>query len=122
MARVEVTLQKGLLLDEKPQTLAVLRDLTAADIIEAAEASEKMVQTDDGPILVQSPARMGTELLGRQIEKIGDIPGPLSTSMIGKLSKDDLILLQEKAELLDDAIAEDISNRGRDDPAIAGVD
>jgi len=122
MAKVEVTLQKGLMLGDKPQTIAVLHDLDAAQIIAAAEASEKLVETPDGPALVQSPARMGAELLSRQIECIGDIPGPISLSMLGKLSREDLARLQEKADTMDDAVAEVISSRGRDAPADAGAD
>jgi len=122
MARVEVQLSKGLKLEEQAQTIAVLRELTAGDIIAASEAAEKLVQTVDGPMLVKSPARMGIELLTRQIESIGDIPAPISVNMLGMLCEEDLALLQGKADELDDAVAEAVNNRGRDDPSGEGVD
>ena len=121
MAEVEVPLNTGLKSEGKRQKLAVLRSLAGADVLDAAEASEKLVQTNEGPVLVQSPARMGSELLRRQIKCVGTIPGPFSRSLLGKLSPEDLALLQEKAEDLDLAVAEDISRRGRDDPSGEGI-
>jgi len=122
MAKVEVQLSKGLKLGEQTQTLAVLRELTAGDIIAASEAAEKLVQTVDGPMFVQSPARMGIELLALQVERVGDIPAPISVNMLSMLCEEDLALLQDKADELDDAVAEAVSDRGRDDPSGEGVD
>jgi len=121
MATVKCSLSKGLKLGDVYQKEVTLRELSAADIIEASEASEKMVQTMDGPVLIQSPARMGIELLSRQIDHIGAIKSPITTSMLGKLSADDLNILQHHANALDDLVAKEIASRGRDDAVSSGT-
>ena len=123
MARIDVTLQKGLKAGDVPQLKAVLKDLTASEIIEAAEESEKAVYAPDGQLtLVHSPARMGVELLCRQIVNIGSINGPFDRSLLGKLSSADFAALQDKADELDVAEMKALNKRGRDDPAIGQAD
>ncbi len=115
MAKVEVELQKGLLLGEERQTIAVLRDPTVADMLEAAEESERLVRTADGPMLLQSPTLMSAALLCRQIERVGEIKGPLSMETLGMLSVADLDRLQSHADELDATLLQEMSDRGRDD-------
>lgn len=119
MAQVNVTLTHGLKLDEKPQLEAVLRSVTAGDIIEAGEESEKVVFTADGPVLVQSPTLTGAHLLRRQVVKIGEIPGPLTLGQLKKLDPEDFQALQAAAATLDaasvKAASSEVTQRGRDD-------
>ena len=122
MTEFVVDLPDGLKLNGVPQRKATLKKLTAMDVIEASEASEKLVHAAEGPMLVVSPSRMGAEVLARQIDRIGDIPGPFSASVFGKLSPADMDALQAAAESLDEAVAKEVSRRGRDDPAGAGSD
>jgi len=115
MARIEVPLTKGLKLGDVPQKKAVLESLDSGPIIEAAEDSEKLIYGQEGPVLVQSPSRLGAEILRRQIKSIGDIPGPLSLEMLGKLSGEDYALLDAASDDLDQAIAKEIESLGRND-------
>ena len=121
MSLAVVNLSKGLAVgDDGPrQTEAELRELTAGDVLEAAEESEKLVITPDGPSLVQSPTLMGVHTLRRQIKRIGSIPGPIPLSMLSMLPVADLELLQAEAEKLDQAI-EAIAGRGRDESPSGG--
>ena len=128
MARLEFKLQDGLkLLDDEgkqdgpPMVDVVMSDPGAAEILAASEEAEKCVYApDNSPVMVHSPARMASELLGRQIVSIGDIKGPISRSLLGKLSAIDLLILQAKgAELdaaVDAALIKAFDKRGRDDP------
>ncbi|RMG60286.1 MAG: hypothetical protein D6717_00350 [Gammaproteobacteria bacterium] len=119
---ITVRLAKGLVVDGEPQREAVLKPLSARDIIEAGQAAERLVYGEDGPVLLVSPSRMGAELLARQIERIGSVPGPISLGMFDKLSSEDLALLQAAAGDLDQAVASEVAARGRDRPAGAGAD
>jgi len=106
-------------------TRAELRDLTAGDVLEAQEASEKVVQKQDGSLaLVGSPAAMGRELLCRRIALLRSEDGqkhngPLSAAELGRMSPDDLYTLQNAADALDVIMAlragERLQARGRND-------
>ena len=61
-----VTFADGVTIGTVLYTEAELRELTARDLIDAQEASEKVVRSRDAVTLVSSPARMGIELLRRQ--------------------------------------------------------
>ena len=100
--------------DVQMQYDVTLRELTAGDLIDAQVASEKVVMTKEGPVLVSSPALMGLELLRRQIERVGCINGPLSLALIKKLSQQDFQRLSIVAEMRDEVLAASMSNaRGR---------
>ena len=118
MAATMVTLIHGLRVGESVLREAELRELTAGDILDAQDSAEKLVQTAAGPQLVASPARVGVELLRRQIVRIGDVAGPVSLGEIRKLHPDDLELLQRAAAQLDAAAAAEtghsVAERGRD--------
>ena len=62
-----VTFADGVTIGTVLYTEAELRELTARDLIDAQEASEKVVRSRDAVTLVSSPARMGIELLRRQV-------------------------------------------------------
>ncbi|ECI5214697.1 hypothetical protein DUQ17_22370 [Salmonella enterica subsp. diarizonae] len=91
-----------------------LRELTAGDLIDAQVAAEKVVMTKEGPVLVSSPSLMGLEMLRRQVGSVGCINGPLSMTMIRKLSTDDFQRLSLATELRDMAVAASLTQeRGR---------
>ena len=81
--QVRVELEDGLVVGSATYTVAVLRQLNAGAVLAAAEAAERLVSTATGLELVSSPARMGAELLRRQIARLeddngGKFDGPLS--------------------------------------------
>jgi phage FluMu protein gp41 len=93
-----------------------LRDLTAADVLAASEAAERLMMTPTGYALVQSPTRAGTEMLKRQIARIGDLKDvEVTDSFLKGLHPDDLEALQRMADELGRA-AEATADRGRGDP------
>lgn len=94
-----------------------LRESTAGDIQDAAEAAEKLIRTGDGYQLVQSNTRTGMELLRRQVEKYGEINGPMPLAVLRKLSAFDLKLLTAVGEGIDEASFKTIERRGRDQAA-----
>lgn len=98
----------------------VLRQPTAADVIDAMQAAEKVVPTPEGYQLVSSPALMGIELMRRQVKKLGSLQGPLSVNNLRLLTGEDMAILQSNIEKLDEATAKEISERGRVSPARAG--
>ncbi|GAA4651679.1 phage tail assembly protein [Kistimonas scapharcae] len=98
-----------------------LRQLGAGDVIDAMQASERVIPTPDGYQMVQSPSLMGLELLRRQVKKLGAINGPLSFTDLAKLSSRDLKKLQDEVEKLDAAVAKELEARGRVQPAGAGA-
>ncbi|MEE9357467.1 phage tail assembly protein [Candidatus Vondammii sp. HM_W22] len=117
-----VTLKHGLKQGDDTLVEATLRELSAGDIIDAREASEKLVMTPDGPGLVVSPTLLGAELLRRQIARIGNLQGPIDLVQLKRLHPEDLNRLQDKADELDEAVfaaaaMEGLSTRGRDDAA-----
>lgn len=114
MATVNVTLQTGLTIGEAVHVAAEIREATAGDLIDACLESERLVETKDGPQLVQSPTLVGLHTLRRQIVKVGDHPGPLGMPELRKLSSLDLSLLQEKARDLEVAALREVTARGRD--------
>jgi len=94
-----------------------LRELTAADLIDAQIDAEKVVVQNGKAIAYTSDVLYGLNLLCRQVEYIGELPGPLTINMIKKLHVDDFGLLQSKAQELDMALAEALAARGRSNPA-----
>lgn len=111
-------LKDGLKVGEETHRDFVLRKPTAGDLFDATEAAEKLVPTPDGPALVVSNARLGVEVLRRQIVSIGPVQGPISLTELRLLSQDDLAILQDAANAFDVAVAKDLEARGR--PAAPG--
>lgn len=105
--------------DDKPITYheVGLRELTAADLIDAQLESEKVVVNAGKAVAYTSDVLYGLNLLCRQVEYIGDIKGPLTIKMLKKLHIDDLDLLRVKTEELDRALTDAIAARGRSDSA-----
>jgi len=90
------------------------RELTAGDVIDAQAAAEKVVSTPQGPQLVTSPTLMGVEVMRRQIATVGDLKGPLSMTLVKKLSNTDFNRLSIALDVKDQALAAQVSNnRGR---------
>lgn len=79
--RYRLSLLDGLSLGTVTYTGVLLRDLTARDVLDAQADAERVVRSGEKVLLVGSPARMGAELLRRQIKSLegGDAPyqGPL---------------------------------------------
>lgn len=122
MRTVEVLLAQGLTIGDTVETLAVLREMTAADLIEATEESERLFHTADGPCLVASPCMVGMHTLRRQIVSIGEHKGPLTIGELKRLSSPDLSLLQEKAMEMEQAALKGVTGRGRLDPGAEDPD
>ncbi len=94
-----------------------LRELNAADLIDAQLESEKVVVQNGKAVAYTSDVLYGLNLLCRQVEYIGELPGPLTINMVKKLHVDDFALLQSKAQELDMALTEELAKRGRSDSA-----
>lgn len=114
MAEITVMLEKGLTIAKETHLEAVLREVTAGDMIEATEESEKLVSTPSGYQLLASPTLVGMNTLRRQIVRIGLHKGPLTLGELKKLSSTDIGLLQDQAVLLENASLEGVTSRGRD--------
>lgn len=114
MATIDIELKDGLQIGEVIHKTALLREYTAGDLIDACSAAEKVVYTDQGPVIVASPTRTDMELLCRQIVSIGDYQGPLSMTALRHLSGRDLAELQKAAKALDAGANDAIQKRGRD--------
>lgn len=103
--RYRVVLADSLTVGGIAYTEATLRDLTARDLLDAQEASERVTVSGGTVTLVSSPARMGIELLRRQIARLTDgsavYHGPLSREELGRLSIPDLKTVQQAADALD---------------------
>lgn len=119
--QVRVELEDGLVVGSATYTVAVLRQLNAGAVLAAAEAAERLVSTATGLELVSSPARMGAELLRRQIARLeddngGKFDGPLSLEHLGKASARDLDSLNFAARMLDQGAEkslEGVTGRGQ---------
>ncbi|WNJ96537.1 phage tail assembly protein [Vibrio ruber] len=122
MAKHEFSFRHGLMFgkgkDAEPQYDVVLRELTSADLIDAAMEAERVVFVDEGKkaIAYTSEVLYGFELLRRQISSVGEIQGPLTFKQLRQLHPDDLQTLQDETEKLDGLI-KGVSERGRDVPA-----
>lgn len=91
-----------------------LKELTGGDIIESQEAAEQVIELPNGKVAAYvSDVKMGLNMLCRQVEYIGDVPGPLSIGQLKKLHREDLALLQSKASELDKLTMEAVAARGR---------
>ncbi|WP_265432818.1 phage tail assembly protein [Aeromonas salmonicida] len=90
-----------------------LRELTAADLIDAQLDAEKVVVQHGKAVAYTSDVLYGLNLLCRQVAYVGEITGPLDIKMLKKLHVDDFQLLQSKAQELDMALAEALAERGR---------
>ncbi|MGY4028231.1 phage tail assembly protein [Aeromonas rivuli] len=90
-----------------------LRELTSADLIDAQLEAEKVVVQNGKAVAYTSDVLYGLNLLGRQVEYIGEFKGPLDIKVLKKLHVDDFGLLQSKAQELDMALAEALAERGR---------
>ncbi|QJT15003.1 hypothetical protein E5E97_20190 [Aeromonas sp. 2692-1] len=94
-----------------------LRELTAADLIDAQIDAEKVVVQNGKAVAYTSDVLYGLNLLCRQVEYIGELPGPLTINMIKKLHIDDFAMLQSKAQELDMALTDELAKRGRQNSA-----
>lgn len=112
MATVNVTLKDGLIIGETRHLVSELREVTAGDLIDATEESEKLQFTPEGYALVVSNTMVGLHTLRRQVVKIGDHPGPLTLGELKKLSGRDLNQLQAEAMKLDNASLAQVEAQG----------
>lgn len=119
MATIKVKLNKGLRVGEKTHIDAEIREASVGDMLDAAEESERLVNTPDGYQLLASPTLVGVNVLRRQIVAIGDHPGPLTLGEIKKLDPSDLNLLQAEAQRLEAVSLKETADRGRDTKAPA---
>jgi|GEM_PF-440711 len=126
----QVDLDHGLELGGVSYRTIRLRQLSAGDIFDAQEASERVVETRSGLALVLSPSSFGRELLGRQVARLEDGEGrihggPLSRAELARLHPADLERLQARADALDAvaalSLAEAADARGRTDQGGGGA-
>jgi len=124
MATHKFELKVGLKLEDKLYKHVELRAVTAGDVIDAQEESERLVHTlQNGvptPVLVTSPSLVAVNVLRRQIVRIGNIEGPLDIDVMRKFDITDFEMIQDEAAKLDIAMAatravSEVTERGRDD-------
>ncbi|SQI34936.1 Mu-like prophage FluMu protein gp41 [Leminorella richardii] len=89
-----LTLTTGLKVGEEYHREVDIQELTAQHMIDADAASERVVESRNGPVLVKSPSRMTYELMRRAVKRIGPINGPISITELGKLTVEDLSALE----------------------------
>lgn len=121
MAVLTFDLIDGFAFGDKTYFTVGLRELTTPDLIDAQLKAEKVVAIDGKAFSYTSDVLYGLEMLGRQIESIGDIQGPFELKDLRKLSQQDFDLVQKKATELDQMIAEELAKalqlRGRTEDA-----
>ncbi len=126
--RLPIDLQDGLTIGSVTYKTVILRQLTAGDVQAASEAAERLVSTATGELaLVSSPARMGQEVLRRQIAMLedgngGKFDGPLEPDDMARLTLTDLNTLQMGVGILDahvEKAVEAMGKRGRPDAGSA---
>lgn len=113
MAIMTFDLKHGFKVGESTHTEVGLRKLTTGDYIDAQLAAEKVVVQNNKALAYTSDVLMGLELLCRQVEYIGAIQGPFTIKDFRKLEPEDFQLIQNKAEELDNQLAEALAQRGR---------
>ena len=126
--RLPIELTDGLTIGSVTYKTVILRQLNAGDVQEASEAAERLVSTATGELaLVSSPARMGQEVLRRQVSMLeddngGKFDGPLEPEDMARLTLTDLNTLQMGVGILDahvEKAVEAMSKRGRPDAGSA---
>lgn len=126
-----VILENGLKIGDVVHSEVELKEPTAGDIFAAQDAAERLVfaPSPDGkslePTLVVSSAKMGREILRRQIVRIGEVKSKdIDDELFGRLSAVDLGLIEHAASELDAASVSAMrraADRGRDDEAGASA-
>lgn len=126
--RLPIELTDGLTIGSVTYKTVILRQLNAGDVQEASEAAERLVSTATGELaLVSSPARMGQEVLRRQVSMLeddngGKFDGPLEPEDMARLTLTDLNTLQMGVGILDahvEKAVEAMGKRGRPDAGSA---
>ena len=124
--RLPIDLTDGLILGSSTYRVAILRQLNAGDVQAASEAAERLVSTATGELaLVTSPARMGQEMLRRQVARLeddngGKFDGPLQPQDMARLSIADLRALQVGVAILDVQVEKAVEAMGKRGRAAAG--
>jgi phage FluMu protein gp41 len=143
MATIVGTLTKGVKFGKETYWDFELRDLGSDDILACKEAAEKVVGFEVRgkvvPVIVESPARMGTLMMLRQIVRIGKFRGPFDLDTLPLIHPVDMAIIAAHLDLLDGTASADevsraiteaaqdaspeVTQRGRDDrPGAAAGD
>lgn len=107
---------QGLKVGDVHYDTAVLRQLTADEVVAVAQASERLVFApardggDPVPLLVHSPATVVVERIKRMVARLESPggqshPGPLNAAFLKELSSDDYDALIIGADQIDAAAA-----------------
>ena len=113
-------LENGLEIDGVRHKQVVMRELLAGEVIKANSDAERITMDASGePVIVCSPTLVEVHLMCRRIKCIGEIDGPITVTMLGKLSEADLLLI--KSDEMGAAIARRLESRGRDEPPVGGA-
>lgn len=122
---MQVTLTTPLEVGDKTYTTLHLKPLTAGDLIDAVEASEKVQLSIAGePTVVASPSRATFERARRNVSKISgdgvdDIAGPMSGELLRRVSVADYEALIGACNAIDGAYLD--RDGGRDPAAGPGL-
>lgn len=115
----EFDLRDGVVFGEKRHKRVVVREATAADVIDASDEAERVVMTADGASLLLSPTRLAIGVMRRRIS-IGDI-SHVDAATLSELSAFDLNLITTEIDKIDKAVAKEAAEKlkklGRDSGA-----
>lgn len=126
MSTYKFNIEHGLKIGDQTLHDVVMKDhLTAEDLFLASEAAEKLVFSGEGddakPELVISPSLVSAETLRRQIKRIGDIEGPISMKVLGKLHEDDLAKINKMSQRIEAIkVSKAVARRGRSNTDATG--
>ncbi len=127
MASLTFSLVKGITIGEVVHTECVVREATRADLKAAAREAEVVVLAPTGkhgphgeifePAVLINPYLMELCTLSRQIDRIGEIKGPIDEVYLDTLGETDIALIKAHVELLGKAslAPSEVVQRGRTD-------
>lgn len=125
MTTIDCTLVDGITIGEVKNKLCVIRAATTGDLKRAARTASQVVLAPTGmygaqgeifePAILINPYLMEICTLQAQVERIGDIVGPIDDLYWDKITENDIALIKAHAELIAKAALapSEVVHRGR---------